>query len=105
MELQARNAFEILVNRYSPKLRIRLELNEVHILLKLVGRSNLVSVLSETSIHCMNGGKAIPFDVPEKEMKGCVHLLKNTYRKYAVQVFIRLLNESKSIRSLIDMCM
>ena len=53
----------------------------------------------------MNGVKAIPFDVPENEMKGCVHLLKNTYRKYAVQVFIRLLNESKSIRSLIDMCM
>lgn len=105
MELQARNAFEILVNRYSPKLRIRLELNEVHILLKLVGRSNLVSVLSETSIHGMNGVKAIPFDVPENEMKGCVHLLKNTYRKYAVQVFIRLLNESKSIRSLIGMWM
>ena len=42
-----------------------------------------------------SGVKAIPFDVPENEMKGCVHLLKNTYRKYAVQVFIRLLYLSK----------
>lgn len=98
MELQARNAFEVLVSRYCPKLRIRFELNEVHILLKLVSRSNLVSVLSETSIYGIQGIKAIPFDVPDNEMKGCVHLLKDAYRKYAVQVFIRLLNESRSIR-------
>lgn len=98
MELQARNAFEHLVRRYCPKLRVRLELNEVHILLKLVRQSNLVSVLSEASVLGEQGVKAIPIDVPDNEMKGCVHLLKNGYRKHSVQVFIRLLAESRSIQ-------
>lgn len=97
MELQARNAFEHLVGRYCLKLRVRLELNEVHILLKLVRQSSLVSVLSETSVQGEWGVKALPIDVPDNEMKGCVHLLKNGYRKHSVQIFIRLLVESKSI--------
>lgn len=98
MELQARNEFEHLVSRYCPKLRVRLELNEVHILLKLVRQSSLVSVLSETSVQGEKNVKAIPIDVPGNEMRGCVHLLKNAYRKHSVQAFIRLLSESKSIR-------
>ena len=97
-ELQARKAFEHLVSRYCPKLRVRLELNEVHILLKLVRQSALVSVLSETSVQGERGVKAIPIDVPDNEMKGCVHFLKKGYRKHSAQVFIRLLAESKSIR-------
>ena len=99
VELQARNAFEHMVSRFCPKLRVRLELNEVHILLKLVRQSSLVSVLSETSVQGEQGVKAIPIDVPNNEMRGCVHLLKNAYRKHSVQAFIRLLSESKSIRN------
>lgn len=98
MELQARKAFEHLVSCYCPNLRVRLELNEVHILLKLVKQSTLVTVLSEMSVLDEKGVKVIPIDVPNNEMKGCVHLLKNGYRKHSVQVFIRLLVESKSIR-------
>ena len=97
-ELQARHAFDSLVNRYCPKLRVRLELNEVHILLKLVRQSSLMSVLSEMSIQGEPGIVAIPIDVPDNEMKGCVHLPKNGYRKHAVQTFIRLLAESKFVR-------
>ena len=98
MELQVRKVFERLMERYCPKLRVRLELNEVYILLKLVRQSNLVSVLSETSAYGEQGVKAIPFDMAENEMKGCVHLLKKGYRKHSVKVFIRLLVESKSVR-------
>lgn len=102
IELQARNAFEYLISRFYPKLRVRLELNEVYILLKLVRQSCLVSVLSETSVYGESGVKAIPIDVVGNEMRGCVHLLKNGYRKHSVQVFIRLLVKSKFIRKQIN---
>ena len=102
MELQARHAFELLVSCYCPKLRVRLELNEVYILLKLVRQSNLIAVLSETSVDEELGVKAIPIDVPNNEMKGCVHFLKDGYRKHSVQAFIRLLAESISVRKRIN---
>ena len=50
------------------------------------------------SIQGEPGIVAIPVDVPDNEMKGCVHLPKNGYRKHAVQTFIRLLAESKFVR-------
>ncbi|MDD4514182.1 LysR substrate-binding domain-containing protein [Massilibacteroides sp.] len=96
--LQARNAFELVLSKYFSQLKVRVELNEVNILLKLIKQSNWVTILSEASIHNEQGVKAIPLDVPENEMAGCVHMLKNTYRKHSAQEFIRLLSESNAIR-------
>lgn len=95
--LQARNAFEHIVTPYN-HFRIRIELNEVNILLKLIRQSQLVSVLAEATIHDESGVKAIPLDIPDNEMAGCVHTLKDTYRKRSMQEFIRLLGESLAVR-------
>ncbi|MBR5846879.1 MAG: LysR family transcriptional regulator [Bacteroidaceae bacterium] len=100
--LQARNAFEQVVANYSPYFRIRVELNEVHILLKLIKQSELVTILAEATIHNERGVKAIPIDVPENEMEGCVHILKDAYRKHSAQEFIRMLSESNAIRERIN---
>lgn len=96
--LQARNAFDKVLSQYFTHFRIRIELNEVNILLKLIKQSNLVTILSEATIHNEQGVKAIPLDVLENEMEGCVHMLKNVYRKRAAQVFIQMLSESNAIR-------
>lgn len=96
--LQARNAFKQVMSRYCPHFRIRVELNEVHILLKLIKQSELVTILSEASIHDEQGVKAIPIDVPENDMEGCVHMLKDNYRKHSAQKFIQMLSESNAIR-------
>ena len=95
--LQARNAFEHIIAPYS-KFRIRVELNEVNILLKLIRQTMLVSVLAEATIHNESGVKAIPLDIPDNEMAGCVHTLKDAYRKRSMQEFIRLLSESIAVR-------
>ena len=100
--LQARNAFEQVVANYSPYFRIKVELNEVHILLKLIKQSELVTILAEATIHNERGVKAIPIDVPENEMEGCVHILKDAYRKHSAQEFIRMLSESNAIRERIN---
>ena len=100
--LQARNEFDKMQNRYYTDFKVRIELNEVNILLKLIKQSNLVTVLSEATIHNEQGIKAIPLDFPENEMEGCVHMLKNAYRKHSALAFIRMLSESTSVRARIN---
>ncbi len=95
--LQARNAFDCMISAHD-QFKIRIELNEVNILLKLIRQSLLVTVLAEASIHDETGVKAIPLDVPENEMSGCVHILNDTYRKRSMQEFIRMLGESLAVR-------
>ncbi|MDE6435920.1 MAG: LysR family transcriptional regulator, partial [Muribaculaceae bacterium] len=70
--LQARNTFDNLVNAFHD-FRIRIELNEVNILLKLIRQTSLVTVLAEDSIYNERDVRAIPLDVPQNEMAGCVH--------------------------------
>lgn len=95
--LQARNAFDSII---SPRdsFRLRIELNEVNILLKLLRQSMLVGVLAEATIHNESGVKAIPIDIPQNEMDGCVHFLKDSYRKKSMQEFIRMLGDSLAVK-------
>ena len=95
--LQARNALENILPQ-GTNLRVRIELNEVNILLKLVRQSMLVSVLAEATIHNERDVKAIPLDVTDNEMAGCVHLLKDPYRKKSMLEFIRMLGESVAVK-------
>lgn len=95
--LQARNAFDHIASGRSD-LRIRIELNEVNILLKLLRSTNLVSVLAEATIHAETGVKAIPIALPDNEMAGCVHTLRENYRKRSAAEFIRLLADSLAVR-------
>lgn len=95
--LQARNAFEF-IKSPADKFRVRIELNEVNILLDLIRRTDLVSVLAEATIHNESGVRAIPIDIADNEMAGCVHILKDSYRKRSMQEFLRLLGESLAVK-------
>lgn len=97
--LQARNAFDSIVSDYS-NFKIRIELNEVNTLLKLIRQTRLVTVLAEDSIYDVRDVKAVPIDVPDNQMSGCVHILKGTYRKHSMQEFIRILTESIAVKRL-----
>lgn len=97
--LQARNAFDCIVTDYS-NLKIRIELNEVNTLLKLVRQTSLVTVLAEDSIYDARDVKAVPIDVQDNQMTGCVHIMKGAYRKHSMQEFIRLLTESIAVKRL-----
>lgn len=95
--LQARNAFDT-ASASCKDLRIRIELNEVNILLDIIRQTTLASVLAEATIHNESGVRAIRLDFPENEMNGCVHALKDVYRKRSMQEFIRMLSESLAVR-------
>lgn len=97
--LQARNALDAIVGRYNLHLDVRVELNEVNILLKLIRQCHLATVLADATIEDVQGVRAIPLDVPESEMEGCVHSLRDTYHKHAMTEFLKMLNDSLAVRA------
>lgn len=97
--LQARNAFDNYLGTYSDMLDIRVELNEVNILLELIKHSNMVTVLAEATVYNQSGIKAVPLDLPDNEMEGCVHMLRNSYRKRSAIEFINMLRDSDAVRA------
>ncbi|WP_278983394.1 LysR family transcriptional regulator [Segatella bryantii] len=95
--LQARNAFDKLIDRKDLHLRVKVEVNNVDIIFKLLHRSNYVAVLSESTVLHEDGCVSIPIDVPDNRMEGCIHVLKDAYIKNSAQEFIRMLCQSTSI--------
>lgn len=96
-ELQSRSVFDALPGSEELADKIRMELNDVSIILQLVRHSNLATVLAETTIHDAAGVVGIPLIPSENTMEGCIHVLKHTYIKHSAREFYRLLNTSKSI--------
>lgn len=103
--LQARNAFDIMCAGFNYDLKVRMELNEVNMLLKLVKQFGMLTILSETTVYNEEGIKAIPIDLRIKEMEGCIHLKRNVYRKRSALEFIQLLSDSNAVRKRISECL
>lgn len=95
--LQARNAFDHLVEGKDLNFKIMVEVNNVNIIFDLLHRSNLVTILSESTTILESGMKSIPIDAENNEMDGCIHILKDAYMKNSAQEFIRMLSQSTSI--------
>ena len=71
----------------------------MNILLELIRQSNLVTVLAEATVYNHAGVRSIPLDLPSNQMEGCVHLLRNSYRKHSAVEFIKMLKESHAVRA------
>ena len=77
------------------KLNVRIEISDANVLCNLVEQGDrLVTILSKVSITGHNGLVAIPLDIPDNEMHGCVHMLKDEYYKHTAQTFVKMLCES-----------
>lgn len=94
--LQARNAFDSLLYGQNFKFDVRLEINDLSMLLDMVSRTNLVTLLSGATIHSNKNFVAISLDHPHSEMQGSFHLLKGTYCKNATKEFLKILVENNS---------
>ena len=97
---QARSAFRYAIADHDYQYKIKVEMNTVYLLFRLVRESNYVTILSESTVVGEHGLKAIPIvdtDIPEKEMQGCIHMLKNAYVKNSTKEFVKMLVESTSV--------
>lgn len=98
--LQARNAIEKFVSVEESKLNVCLEINEANILLDIVQHNNLITILSEATVRNRDLLRAIPLDLPDNQMQGCVHTLKKVYRKRSTDVFLKMLCETAAVQQL-----
>ncbi|MCQ2203227.1 MAG: LysR substrate-binding domain-containing protein [Bacteroidales bacterium] len=95
--LQARNTFDRIIDGGDYRFDVRLEINEVNVLIDIVRTSgNLVTVLSEAAIVRSPGIKALTLDQQGTQMEGSFHVLKNGYMKRATKEFLRILCENRS---------
>lgn len=76
-------------------LRVRIELNDANFLCDLVEQGHqLVAILSGLSVAHHPNLVAIPLEIPDNEMVGCVHVLKDEYMKHTVKIFVDMLRKS-----------
>ena len=100
--LQARNFFNRFAEKSDLHFNVRFQLNVVHMLLDLVGRSRLVSVLSASTVKGHQEVVAIPIDLPENEMIGCIHTLEGAYEKNAAKEFLQLLRQQNDLQEMVN---
>ena len=81
--MQARNKLSAIIGERIANLRVKAE---------------LVTILTEATLHGHTGIKAIPLNITGSDMAGCVHVLKNSYRKHSASEFLKLLSESNAVR-------
>lgn len=98
--LQARNTIEKYINIERSDLNVCLELNEANILLDIVQHNNLLTILSEATIRNHDLLKAVPLDLPDNQMQGCVHTLKRIYHKRSADIFVKMLRDSDIVQEL-----
>lgn len=98
--LQARNAIEKYIDVDAANLNVCLEINEANILLDIVQHNNLLTILSEATIRSREMLKAIPLDIPDNQMQGCVHALKRVYRKRSAEAFVKMLRDTNAVQEL-----
>ena len=98
--LQARNALEKYICIERSNLNVCLEINEANILLDIVQDNNFLTMLSEASIRGRRLLKAVPLDLPDNQMQGCVHTLKRVYHKRSAEAFVKMLRDANIIQEL-----
>ncbi len=98
--LQARNTIEKYISIEHSDLNVCLELNEANILLDIVQHNNLLTILSAATIRDRDMLTAVPIDLPDNQMQGCVHTLKRIYRKRSAEAFVKMLRDTNTAREL-----
>lgn len=95
--LQARKAFERFINVDTSGLDVRIELNEPNIIMDILAHSSMVAVMSTLAIHYNPALTAVPIEGIQRTMVGCVHYLRDTYRKRSAAVFTKMLVEAAEV--------
>lgn len=93
--MQARNAFDNITETKDYKLDIRLEINEVNLLVDVIRGTQMVTVLSHATASHMPGIKTIRLEQSNTSMEGSFHVKRGAYCKNATKEFLRLLCKTR----------
>ena len=100
--LHARSLLDKMMDINRENLHISIELNDISLLLDMVQGGRMLTILSETAIHHRGSLKAIPLDIPNNRIEGCIHTPKRTYVKRSAEAFVKMLMESNEINERIN---
>lgn len=95
--MQARRAFDRYLGLDTRKLNVTVEVNEPNLIMDIVQSTNLITVISSLACYYRTNLVAIPLEGGNYSMIGCVHRLKDGYRKRAADIFIEILRESAQV--------
>lgn len=95
--LQARRAFDRYLGLDTRKLDVSVEVNEPNLIMDIVQSTNLITVISSLASYYRTNLVAIPLEGGNYSMVGCVHRLKDGYRKRSADIFIDMLRESAQV--------
>lgn len=95
--LQARRAFDRYLGLDTRKLDVCLEVNDPNLIMDIVQSTNLITVISSLAAYYRTNLVAIPLEGGNYSMVGCVHRLKEGYRKRSADIFIEMLRDSAQI--------
>lgn len=99
--LQARRIFDGYVGLDTRKLNVRVELNDPSMIMDIVQGTNLLTLLSELAAYYRPNLVAVPLEEGRYSMEGCVHWLKEGYRKRSADVFLETLRDSAQMERLL----
>ncbi len=94
--LQARNEFDRLLYGQNYRFDVRLEVNDLNMLLDLVSRTDMITFLSAATVKDNPEFCTIDIDHNETEMVGSYHLLKGQYIKVATRAFLKSLIDNNA---------
>lgn len=94
--LQARNEFDRLLFGQNYRFDVRLEVNDLNMLLDLVSRTDMITFLSAATVKDNPEFCTIDIDHNETEMVGSYHLLTGQYIKVATRAFLKSLIENNA---------
>ena len=95
--LQARRAFDRYLGLDSRKLNVTVEVNDPELIMDIVQNTSLIAIVSSLAAYYRPNLVAIPLEGGNYSMVGCVHRLKEGYRKRSADIFIDMLRDSAQI--------
>ena len=95
--LQARRAFDRFLGLDTRKLNVTVEVNDPNLIMDIVQGTNLITVISSLASYYRPNLVAIPLEGGNYSMLGCVHRLKDGYRKRSADIFIEMLRDSAQV--------
>jgi Transcriptional regulator len=99
--LQSRKAFDHFINVDTSSLDVRVEINEPNMIMDILGGTDMIGIMSSLATHYHPSLVAIPIEDMRRTMTGCIHTMKDAYRKRAASVFIEMLRSSAVLTRLL----
>lgn len=99
--LQARRAFDRYLGLDSRKLNVTVEVNDPELIMDIVQNTSLIAIVSSLAAYYRPKLVAIPLEGGNYTMVGCIHRLKDGYRKRSADIFTDMLRDFAQIERII----